>query len=56
VTEPLHQLPPETEHAPVDPEHELARKNLVWGWTLFALYLVLFGGTVAVAFIYLQFD
>ena len=34
-------------------ELELARKNLRWGWALFALFLVLFGGTVGVAFIYL---
>jgi hypothetical protein len=37
-------------------EPEVARKNMVWGWTLFALFLVLLGGTVAVAFIYLALD
>ena len=37
-------------------EPEIARKNLIWGWTLFAIFLVLLGGTVAVAFIYLALD
>ena len=35
---------------------ELARKNLQWGWALFGLFWVLFGGTVAVAFVYLWLD
>jgi nitrogen fixation protein FixH len=35
----------------VDPE--TARKNLILGWALFAVFLLLFGGTVAVAFVYL---
>jgi hypothetical protein len=37
-------------------EPEIARKNLIWGWTMFAIFLVLLGGTVAVAFIYLALD
>ncbi len=35
---------------------ELERKNLLWGWGLFVLFLLLFAGTVAVAFIYLAVD
>ena len=35
----------------VDPE--LARKNAVWGWALFVLFLVLFGATVGIAYIWL---
>jgi nitrogen fixation protein FixH len=35
----------------IDPE--TARKNLLLGWALFGVFLLLFGGTVAVAFIYL---
>jgi hypothetical protein len=35
---------------------ELARKNVRLGWLLFGVFLVLFGGTFAVAFIYLAFD
>ena len=38
----------------VDPETE--RRNLLWGWGLFVLFLLLFAGTAAVAFIYLAVD
>jgi hypothetical protein len=38
----------------MDPE--LARKNAFLGWMLFGLFLLLFAGTFAVAFIYLAFD
>ena len=31
----------------------LARRNMVWGWGLFGLFVVLFAGTVLVALIYL---
>lgn len=41
---------------PVDPERELARKNTVFGWALFGLFLLLFAGTWAVAYIYLALD
>ncbi len=43
----------------VDPsvtEREVARKNMVWGWALFALFWALFGGTVLVAAAYLWLD
>jgi hypothetical protein len=36
-----------------DPDAELARKNMQWGWALFGLFWLLFGGTVGVAFVYL---
>ena len=35
---------------------ELERKNLVLGWVLFAIFVVLFAGTVGVAFLYLYLD
>ncbi len=35
----------------VDPE--TARKNLVLGWALFGLFVLLFVGTIVVAFVYL---
>jgi hypothetical protein len=35
---------------------ELARRNARFGWLLFAVFCVLFGGTFAVALIYLAFD
>jgi hypothetical protein len=38
----------------VDPA--LARKNMVYGWLLFALFVVLFAGSIAAAFIYLALD
>lgn len=39
-------------------EHDrrIARKNAIVGWALFAVFLVLFGVTLAVAFIYLAVD
>jgi hypothetical protein len=32
---------------------ELARRNLILGWSLLGVFLLLFAGTVAVALIYL---
>jgi hypothetical protein len=37
-------------------EPQVASKNVRLGWLLFAIFVVFFAGTVAVAFIYLQFD
>jgi hypothetical protein len=47
--------PPETTHEPPDAltSVALARKNIAWGWALFGLFLVLFGGTFGIAFVYL---
>ena len=41
---------------PVEPIGEIARRNVRLGLALFAVFLVLFAGTVAVAFIYLAID
>jgi hypothetical protein len=38
----------------MDPE--LAKKNVRLGWLLFGIFLLLFAGTVGVAFLYLAFD
>jgi hypothetical protein len=38
----------------MDPE--LARKNVLFGWALFGVFVLLFGGTFAVAYIYLALD
>jgi hypothetical protein len=38
----------------IDPETE--RKNMLWGWALFGLFLLLFGGTFLVALLYLAAD
>ena len=54
MAEPLPEpTPPQTFVDPADNEAAIARKNIVWGWALFGLFWVLFGGTVLVAFIYL---
>jgi hypothetical protein len=37
-------------------DNDLARKNVRLGLLLFGVFLVLFGGTIAVAFIYLALD
>ncbi|MGZ8795349.1 MAG: hypothetical protein ACXW0F_12015 [Gaiellaceae bacterium] len=41
---------------PVDPEREVARKNAVFGWALFGLFLLLFAGVWVIAYLYLAFD
>jgi hypothetical protein len=57
VTEPLPEAaPPTTTHAPPDPEAALARKNLVWGWALFLLVLLIFAASILIALVYLQLD
>lgn len=38
----------------MDPE--LARKNNLFGWAIFGLFLLLFVGTIGVALIYLAAD
>ena len=35
---------------------ELERKNLLLGWALFGIFLLLFAGTIGVALLYLAFD
>jgi hypothetical protein len=49
-------LPPRTTSEPVEVTPELARKNLVLGWALLGIALVIAAGTVVVSLIYLQFD
>jgi hypothetical protein len=38
----------------MDPQ--LARKNAIFGWALFALFLILFAGVIGIAFLYLAAD
>ena len=50
------ETPIETAFTPADEaqrELELRHKNMRWGWALLGLFVLLFGGTVAVAYIYL---
>jgi hypothetical protein len=57
LTEPVHEpLPPRTTVEPVDPSLALARKNMAWGFALFGVFLLLFAGTVLIAFAYLWLD
>jgi hypothetical protein len=35
---------------------DLERKNLILGWALFGVFVVLFAGTIGVALLYLAFD
>jgi hypothetical protein len=37
-------------------DRELEQRNLLIGWGLFALFLVLFAGSIAVALLYLALD
>jgi hypothetical protein len=54
------QLPepplPDTTHPAVAPDAELARRNLLWGWALFGVFVLLFGGTIGIALVYLALD
>ena len=45
--------PPPGTRDPVDVTPALARKNMLWGWALFGIFVLLFAGTVVVAFVYL---
>jgi hypothetical protein len=49
-------LPPRTTIEPVEPTPELARKNVVLGWALLGLALLIAAGAVGVSLIYLHFD
>ena len=37
-------------------DRETERKNLLWGWALFGLFVLLFLGSIGVAFLYLALD
>lgn len=57
MTEPVPEPPPTPRflaRIPVEPPGpELARRNIVFGLALFGAFVVLFAGTIVVAFIYL---
>ena len=40
----------------MDLSPELKRKNMLLGWALLGVFVLLFAGTVAVALLYLQLD
>ena len=41
---------------PTEPTPEVARRNLVLGWSLLGLALLLAAGAVVVALVYLHYD
>jgi hypothetical protein len=49
-------LPPRTTVEPVEPTPELARKNVLLGWVLFGIALLIAAGAVGVSLLYLQYD
>ena len=54
MTEPVpERTPPPVTVEPVEPDAELAHRNNVFGLALFCLFLLLFGGTFLIAFVYL---
>ena len=54
MTEPVpERTPPPVTVEPVEPDAELAHRNNVFGLALFGLFLLLFGGTFLIAFVYL---
>ncbi len=38
------------------PGHDVERRNMIWGLALFGVFILLFAGSIAVAFVYLAFD
>ena len=46
----------QTLQEPVEPDAELARRNVIFGLALFAFVLLLYGATILVAYIYLALD
>jgi hypothetical protein len=57
LAQPLPEPPPPTStNPPVEVTPELARTNLLWGWSLFGVFVLLFFGTFGVAFAYLWLD
>ena len=57
MTEPVPEMrPPDVTVEPVEADRELAHRNNVFGLALFGLFLLIFGGTFVIAFVYLAVD
>ena len=57
MSEPVPEPPsPRTTYPPVEADAELARRNAVLGLVLFVIALLVFGGTIGVALLYLALD
>ena len=48
--------PPLTYYPPIEPDQTVARKNLLLGWALFALVLLIAAGAVGVSLLYLHYS
>jgi hypothetical protein len=49
-------LPPRTTNEAVGPTPEIARKNIVLGFALLGVALLVAAGAIVVALVYLQYD
>jgi hypothetical protein len=47
---------PQSEHFPREASPQEERSNVLFGLGLFAIFLLLFGGTIGVALVYLALD
>jgi hypothetical protein len=47
---------PQSDHLPREATHEEERSNVLFGLGLFAIFLLLFAGTIGVALVYLALD
>jgi DNA-binding helix-hairpin-helix protein with protein kinase domain len=57
MTEPVAETrPPDVTVLPVEHDQELAHRNNVFGLALLGLFLLIFGGTFIIAFVYLAID
>jgi hypothetical protein len=52
----MSDYPPEPNYPPREPTASEGASNTLFGLGLFAISLLLFGGTVAIGFIYLALD
>jgi hypothetical protein len=52
----MSERPPEPYVPPAEPAPEEVPSNILFGLGLFAIFLLLFAGTIGVAFVYLALD
>jgi len=52
----MSDLPPEPTYPPREPTAAEAKSNVLFGLGLFAIALLIFAGTVGIAFVYLALD
>jgi hypothetical protein len=47
---------PQSEHLPREATHEEEHSNMLFGLGLFGIFVLLFAGTIGIAFVYLALD